>query len=98
MLPKYFKNLHLMVSAITGTPRIVSIDRSKTSMSDKYKDIPKEEWECALISYFNMFQEDTRQLYVLDNWSFVLGGNPKDKETLIEMLEGAIKEVKELED
>lgn len=96
MLPKYFNNLHLMVSAITGTPRIVSIDTNKTNMSDKYKDIPKEEWESALISYFNSFKEDTRQLYVLDNWSFFLGGNPKDKETLIKMLEEVIAEVKKL--
>ena len=83
MIPKYFKNLHLMTSAITGTPRIVNIDTNKTNFSEKYKDIPKEEWESALIQYFNSFQDGTRQLYVIDNWSFFLGGNANSKEQLI---------------
>lgn len=97
MIPKYFKNLHLMISAITGTPRIVNIDLNKTNLSEKYKDISKEEWESALIRYFNSFQEGTRQLYVIDNWSFFLGGNANSKEQLIKILESVIKEVKSLE-
>lgn len=97
MLPKYFKNLHLMISAITGTPRIVNIDLDKTNLSDKYKDIPKEEWESALVQYFNTFQEGMRQLYVIDNWSFFLGGNATSKEQLIDILEKAIEEVKALQ-
>lgn len=97
MIPKYFKNLHLMISAITGTPRIVNIDLNKTNLSEKYKDIPKEEWESALIQYFNSFQDGTRQLYVIDNWSFFVGGKAKNKEQLIKILENVIKEVKSLE-
>lgn len=97
MIPKYFKDLHLMISAITGTPRIVNIDLNKTNLSEKYKDIPKEEWESALIQYFNSFQDGTRQLYVIDNWSFFLGGNANSKEQLIKILENVIKEVKSLE-
>lgn len=96
MLPKYFKNLHLMISAITGTPRIVSINPEKTQLSDKYIDIPKEEWEGSLIHYFDSFQEGKRQLLVIDNWSFFLGGNATSREHLIRMLEDAIEEVKTL--
>lgn len=96
MLPKYFKNLHLMISVITGTPRIVSIDPEKTQLSDKYIDIPKEEWEGSLIHYFDSFQEGKRQLLVIDNWSFFLGGNATSREHLIRMLEDAIEEVKTL--
>lgn len=98
MLPKYFKNLHLTISAITGTPRIVNIDLNKTNLSEKYKDIPKEEWESALIQYFNSFQDGTSQLYVIDNWSFFLGGNANSKEQLIKILEDVLKEVKSLEE
>lgn len=102
MLPKYFKNLHLMISVITGTPRIVSIDTEnsqlsdKIQLSDKYIDIPKEEWEGSLIHYFDSFQEGKRQLLVIDNWSFFLGGNATSREHLIRMLEDAIEEVKTL--
>ena len=98
MIPKYFKDLHLMISAITGTPRIVNIDLNKTNLSEKYKDIPKEEWESAIIQYFNHFKEGSRQLYVIDNWSFFIGGKAKNKEQLIKILENVIKEVKSLEE
>lgn len=94
MLPKYFKNLHLMISAITGTPRIVSINPEKTQLSDKYIDIPKEEWEGSLINYFDSFQEGRSQLQVVNSWSFFFGGNATSREELIWMLEQAIEEVK----
>lgn len=96
MLPKYFKNLHLLTSAITGRPRIVNIDLEKTNKSDKYIDVPKDEWESAMLNYFGAFPENSRQLLVLDNFTTVIGANVSSKEELIKMLEGVIKEVKEL--
>ncbi len=98
MIPKYFKNLHLMISTITGTPRIVNIDTNKTNFSEKYKDIPKEEWESAIIQYFNHFKNGTRQLYVIEDWSFFIGGKAKNKEQLIKILENILKEVKTLKE
>ena len=98
MLPKYFKNLHLLISEITGTPRIVNIDLNKTNFSDKYVDIPKEEWKRAIVGSFSHFKEGERLLYIANNWEFFLGGNPKDKKHLIKILENAIKEVQSLKD
>lgn len=60
-----------MISTITGTPRIVNIDTNKTNISEKYKDIPKEEWENATIQYFSHYKDGTRQLYVIQDWSFL---------------------------
>lgn len=97
-LPKYFKNLHLTTSAITGTPRIVNIDFSKTNLSDKYIDVPKEEFEGTLIGYFQSFPENSRQLIVTDKWTTVAGINASSKADLIKILEGIIEEVKGLEE
>lgn len=96
-LPKYFDNLHLTVSSITGVPRIVNIDFEKTNFSDKYKDIPKDEFESTLIQYFDHFQKGSRQLIVNDNWTTVIGINADSKEQLIKILENVIEEVKGLE-
>lgn len=97
LIPKYFKDLHLMVSSITGQPRIVKVDKSKPNFSDKYIDIPKEEFESAVLNYFAHYKESTKWLAVTEDWSFCVGGNVKDKEQLIKALEDAIKEVKGLE-
>ena len=96
-LPKYFKNLHLSISAITGTPRIVNIDSSKTNYSDKYKNIPIDEWEGSLLDYFSHFKENQSQMMIGgDNWEFFIGGNAKTKEDLIEILQERIKEIQEI--
>ena len=97
-LPKYFNKLHLCISGITGTPRIVNIDFKKSNMSDKYKDIPKDEWEGALLQYFSHFKEKQVQLMVGQNWEFFIGGNATNKETLIKALEERIEAIKKLED
>lgn len=96
-LPKYFKNLHLAVSTITGTPRIVSIDFSKTNATDKYIDVPKEEFENCLINHYKLMPENTRHLMVTENWTTVCGINATSKENLIKCLEAILEEVKGLE-
>ena len=97
-LPKYFDRLHDCISGITGTPRIVNIDFKKSNMSDKYKDIPKDEWESALLGYFAHFKDDQIQLMVGQNWEFFIGGNTTSKESLIKALEERIEAIKKLED
>lgn len=97
MLPKYFKNLHLCISVIEGKPRIVNIDFTKTNMTDKYKDIPLDEWESALLGYFAHFDDGTSQLMIGgDNWEFFLGGNFSSKEELIKCLKGRIEDIEKL--
>ena len=99
MLPNYFKNLHLSISAITGIPRIVNIDFNKTQFSDKYKDIPNDEWEGALLGYFAHFKENQSQMMIGgDKWEFFIGGNCESKEKLIQCLEERIKQIKEMEE
>ncbi len=98
MIPKYFKNLHICISAIAGIPRIVNIDFNKTNLSGKYKDIPKDEWESALLSYFSYFIENQSQMIVGENWNFFIGGNAKNKEDLIKILQNRIQEIKELKE
>ena len=98
MLPKYFKNLHILISCITGTPRIVNIDLEKTNCSDKYKDISKEEWESAMINYFSYFDNNMRQLMITEDWAFYVGGKAENKDQLIKLLEGTIAEIKDLKE
>lgn len=96
-LPKYFKNLHVSISAITGTPRIVNIDFSKTNCSDKYKNIPIDEWESCLLGYFAHFKENQSQMMIGgDNWEFYIGGNAKTKEDLIKILQQRIEEIQKI--
>lgn len=96
-LPKYFKNLHIAISAITGIPRIVNIDFSKTNFSDKYKNIPLDEWESCLLGYFAHFKENQSQMMIGgDNWEFFIGGNAKTKEDLIKILQERIKEIQKI--
>ena len=52
MLPKYFENLKLAVSAITGQPRIVKINPKNPDRSDKYIDIPHDEFKNIMLNYF----------------------------------------------
>ena len=97
-LPKYFKNLHLCTSVITGVPRIVNIDFSKSTTSEKYIDVPKEEFESCLLNHYDHLPENTRHLMILDNWTAFVGVNAKSKEDLIKCLEGVIEEVKQLKE
>lgn len=99
MLPKYFNNLHLAISCICGTPRIVNIDFSKTNCTDKYIDIPIDEWENCLLSYFAHFKENNSQMMIGgDNWEFFIGGNAQTKEDLIKILEDRIEEIKNIKE
>lgn len=96
-LPKYFKNLHLTISCICGTPRIANIDFSKTNYTDKYKNIPIDEWESCLLGYFAHFKENqSRMMIGRDNWEFFIGGNAKTKEALIKMLQKRIEEIQKI--
>lgn len=54
MLPKYFKNLTLAISSITGMPKICSL--SGLLLTDKYKDIPEENWLDCIMLYFHQQQ------------------------------------------
>jgi hypothetical protein len=53
-LPKYFENLHIAVSRITGEPRIVSDSNAKTNFCEKYKNIDENEWVSALLNWFDI--------------------------------------------
>ena len=53
-LPKYFKNLHIAISSITGEPRIISDSNAKTNFCEKYKNIDENEWVSALLNWFDM--------------------------------------------
>lgn len=89
-LPKYFDNLHVGISAITGEPRIVSL-KGKNNMSDKYKTIPKEEWESSVIGWFSMFKDGNLFVKVTKDFAFCIGGKTKDKKKLISVLKNVIK-------
>lgn len=53
-LPKYFENLHIAISSITGEPRIISDSNAKTNFCEKYKNIDENEWVSALLNWFDM--------------------------------------------
>lgn len=78
MLPKYFNDLHVAISAITGHPRIVNCKEGSLT-TDKYKDIPQDEWESCLLNFFDFFK-DRIYFKMLKSGGFVIGGNkaPKD--------------------
>lgn len=88
--PKYFDNLHLAISAITGQPRIASIDPKKPNKSDKYKDIPEDEWISSIMGWVDLLPEHSVYLNVNKGYSFFLGGNLSTKEELINTLKGAL--------
>ena len=98
MLPKYFYNLHVCISAICGTPRIANIDFSKTNRTDKYIDIPIDEWENCLLIYFTYFKENNSQIMISNEWGFVVGGKAQTKEDLIKILEDRIEEIKNIKE
>lgn len=85
MLPKYFNDLHVSVSAITGTPRIVSCKLGAKS-TDKYKDIELNEWHSAILNWFSFFKESTSFVQVLKDYTFCIGGKAKDKAQLVKAL------------
>lgn len=93
-LPKYFKNLHLEVSAICGSPRIAAVQEGK-SYTDKYINIPKEEWESALLNWAEHLEKGYVQ--ATKNGSFIVAGtmkNPSIKE-FVKVLKNLIKELEE---
>ena len=53
-LPKYFKNLHIAISSITGEPRIISTSDVNTNLCEKYKNIDEDEWISALLNWFDI--------------------------------------------
>lgn len=89
-LPKYFNNLHLEVSAICGTPRIASTKPGKC-YTDKYKDIPKEEWESALLNWASHLEHGYVQ--VTNNFAFAVMGKARSKEHLIQSLRNVADEL-----
>lgn len=97
-----FEDVHLLVSEITGTPRIVQINPEKTNFSDKYRDLSREEWENALMGYTTHLPESHLHFALNKesetgkdkNWQFFLLANCKSKEEMIETLEAVIEHVK----
>lgn len=96
MLPKYFKNLHLAISEINGTPRIVNIDFDKTNRSDKYKDIDLKEWESAILNWFSHFGIGKSFVQVLTDYTFCVGGKAADKQSLINGLRELADKLEEM--
>lgn len=87
-IPKYFKELHVAVCAITGTPRIVSM-KDGDNYSEIYKDIPKEEWEAAILNWASMLPKGYIQC--TSNFKFAVCGKVENKQHLIQALKNAIK-------
>ena len=83
LLPKYFKDLHLEVAAITGSPRIAKrkIDENGFPFSDTYKNISKEEWESAILNWAKFLPNGYVQ--VLKDYTFVIAGKAHDKKSFI---------------
>lgn len=94
MLPRYFNDLHVAVSAITGVPRIVSCKEDSLS-TDKYKDISEDEWESVLLNFFDFFK-DRIYFKMLKSGGFVIGGNKAPKE-LAKDLKRIAKELEKYE-
>ena len=84
-LPKYFDNLHIGISAITGEPRIVSIKEGK-NCSDKYKVIPDEEWKSCIVGWFSMFKPQNSFIQITKDWGYCIGGKALNKKHLIQVL------------
>lgn len=79
LLPSYYKDLHLGVCAITGSPRIVTF--KDNNFSDTYKNIPQNEWESAILNWAGHLPHGYVQ--VLKDYTFCVAGKAKDKRGLI---------------
>ena len=100
-LPEYFKDLHLEVAAITGSPRITK-RKNDENCSDTYKNIPQTEWESAILNWAGHLPHGYVQ--VLKDYTFCVAGKAKDKRGLImglrkvaDELESIINESLEIE-
>lgn len=78
-LPKYFKDLHLEVSAICGSPRIASVKEGK-DFTDKYKNIPQKEWESAILNWAGHLEKGFVQ--VTTDGKFVIAGKVNEDNVL----------------
>ena len=90
-LPKYFKNLHLEVSAITGSPRIVNTKQLGTP-TDKYINIPQTEWESAILNWAGNLDKGYTQ--ITKDGNFVIAGKVDDDRpvpNLIKSLQNLIR-------
>lgn len=95
-LPQYFKDLHLEVAAITGSPRIAKrkTDENGFPFSDTYKNISREEWESAILNWARFLSNGYVQ--VLKDYTFVVAGKAKDKKGLIMGLRKLADELEEI--
>ena len=93
-LPKYFKDLHLEVAAITGSPRIACTKLGQTS-TDKYKNIPKEEWESAILNWAGFLEKGYVQ--IIKDGSFVIAGKVQDENKIQGLINALRRLANELE-
>lgn len=89
-----FKNLHLTINSVTGVPCIISDVVDDSCSIAEYRNIPRKEWDDALIKYFKCLDNGEKISQIDDDWSFVIGGQAKNKRQLIKMLEDCIEDVK----
>lgn len=94
-LPNYFKDLHLEIAAITGSPRIAKrkLDENGFPFSDTYMNIPKEEWESAVLNWANHLEHGYVQ--VLTDYTFCIAGKAQDKRSFIMGLRKLADELEE---
>lgn len=92
-LPKYFNDLHVLISAITGQPRIAKTKNGKL-VTDKYIDIPQKEWESAILNWASMLEHGYVQ--VLEDFTFCFAGKAKNKKHLIQGMRKLADELEEL--
>lgn len=93
-LPKYFENLHLEIAAITGSPRIVNTKNPHTS-TDKYKNIPQDEWESAILNWAKFL--DNGFVQILTDGTFLVAGKI-DTENKEQVIPGVIQSLRNLAD
>lgn len=92
-LPEYFKDLHLAVSAIKGSPRIVSLKEGEDT-SDKYINIEQAEWESAILNWARKLDKGFVQ--VLNDYTFCIAGKAENKRHFIMGLRKLADELEEI--
>lgn len=97
-LPKYFENLTIGISTITGQPRIISVKQDEKDKpiknTDKYKDIDGKTWHDCIMLYF---QKQNPTFEILDDFTFLIAGKVENKEQLLKVLKGLTEHIEGLE-
>lgn len=95
MLPKYFDSLHLAINAVTGQPIIGSFKNKP--VTDKQKTIPGEEWESAILNFFNHFDSGKTYVQALKSGTFCIAGKFETPKQTAEFLRNIVTTMEKME-